>query len=55
MICFTTAGEGLAPWWVLRYAWITSAASPAVRGAASLVPPVSWKGVGSPLRFVQSA
>jgi hypothetical protein len=50
MICFTKAGVGLLPLWVLRYAWMIKAASPAVSGEDSLVPPVFWSmGVGPPL------
>src|ERR1035437_10966037 len=55
MICSTTIGEGFLPWWVLRYAWITNAASPAVSGADSLVPPVHSMDEGSPAALVQSA
>src|SRR5262245_20464227 len=39
-------GSGDRPPCVLRYAWITSATSPATKGAASLVPPLSWIGDG---------
>ena len=54
MRLFTSAGDGLRPPCVLRYAWMTSAASPAVTGAASLVPPKNSIGDGTPLKFVQS-
>ena len=50
----TRSGVGLAPWWLSRYAWITSAAAPAVSGADWLVPPNCWIGDGSPLLSVQS-
>src|SRR5882757_11225332 len=52
MICFTSAGEGSAPRWVLRYAWMTRAASPAVSGDDSLVPPKIWKADGLLLKSV---
>ncbi len=39
MICLTTAGDGRLPLWACWYAWMTRAATPAVSGAASLVPP----------------
>ena len=54
MRAFTSAGDGLWPPCVLRYAWMTSAASPAVRGAASLVPPKNSIGEGAPLKVAQS-
>ena len=50
----TRFAVGLAPWWVSRYAWMTSAAAPAVSGADWLVPPNCWIGDGSPLLSVQS-
>ena len=49
--CLTSAGDGDAPWWYVRYAWMTSAAAPAVTGDDSLVPPKSAIGVGWPLKF----
>ena len=52
-ICFTRAGVGEAPWCVLRYAWITSAAAPAVSGAALLVPPLFSTSEGWLWKFVQ--
>src|SRR5690242_7129929 len=55
MICLTTAGDGLAPWWVFRYAWMTRAASPAVSGDDWLVPPKSWIDAGAPLSSVHSS
>src|SRR5580698_3397283 len=55
MICLTTAGDGLSPWWVFRYAWMTSAASPAVSGEDWLVPPKSWIGDGPPASLVHSS
>ena len=54
MICLTTAGVGTAPPWVFSYAWITSAATPAVSGADSLVPPNARNAVGLPARLLQS-
>src|SRR3954468_24617374 len=52
-ICLTSAGVGEAPWCALRYAWMTSAAAPAVSGADWLVPPNGWIGVGWPLNPLQ--
>src|ERR1700761_6772725 len=54
MICLTSAGDGSTPRWVLRYAWITRAASPAVSGEDSLVPPNTSMGDGLPLKSLHS-
>src|ERR1700744_5688761 len=55
-IFLTRAGEGLLPPCVLRYAWITNAAAPAVSGEDSLVPPKTSMGVlpGGVASFVHS-
>src|ERR1700756_5779444 len=55
-IFLTRAGEGVLPLWVLRYAWMTSAATPAVSGEDSLVPPncSMGDGAGGVWKFVQS-
>jgi hypothetical protein len=55
MIFLTIAGEGDAPRCVLRYAWMTSAATPAVSGADWLVPPNGWMSERPPRQYVQLA
>ena len=52
--CLTSAGVGAVPPCVFRYAWMTSAATPAVSGADWLVPPKDWTGDGSPVGLPQS-
>src|SRR5579872_1644705 len=51
-ICLTSAGDGSVPW-VRKYAWITSAAAPATRGADSLVPPKFCRLDGAPDSLTQ--
>jgi hypothetical protein len=57
MICLISAGDGELPWWLPRYAWMTSAAVAAVSGADSLVPPKDSRSVGSggERKFMHSA
>lgn len=52
--CLTCAGVGAVPWCVFSYAWMTSAATPAVSGEDWLVPPNDWTGDGLPARLAQS-
>ena len=52
---FTSAGVGRTPSCVSSYAWMTSAAAPAVSGEDWLVPPKSWIGDGSPLSLAHSS
>ena len=51
--CLTSAGVGAVPRCVLSYAWMTSAATPAVIGEDWLVPPNDWTGDGAPVRLAQ--
>src|SRR6516225_10603721 len=51
-IARTSAGLGLVAWCAARYAWMTSAAAPAMSGEDSLVPPVSW--IGWPAQSVKA-
>src|ERR1700759_4927459 len=51
--CLTTAGDGAVPPCVFSYAWMTSAATPAVSGEDWLVPPNDWTGDGLPARLAQ--
>src|ERR1041385_3167237 len=55
MICLTSAALGRTPPWVFSYAWMTSAAAPAVSGDDWLVPPNSWMLDGRPTLFRQPA
>src|SRR6201996_8784205 len=49
----TWAGVGAVPRCVFSYAWMTSAATPAVIGEDWLVPPNDWTGDGLPARLAQ--
>src|SRR6201989_1851361 len=51
--CLTCAAGGAFPWCVFSYAWMTSAATPAVNGEDWLVPPNDWTGDGSPPSLAQ--
>src|SRR5256884_9293174 len=49
--CLTCAGVGAVPWCDFSYAWMTSAATPAVSGEDWLVPPNDSTGAGLPARL----